>query len=78
MIVAQIAPDTKLDFDRQQVTMDEVLQAVLEPVGLKYVVAGPTIGDCAAAGREPGSAADSRMTFRTWPATTNRRRRSPN
>ena len=40
MIVAQIAPDTSLDFDRQQVTIDEVLQAVLEPAGLKYSVAG--------------------------------------
>jgi hypothetical protein len=39
MLVAHIAPDTSLDFDRQQVTIDEVLQTVLEPVGLKYSVA---------------------------------------
>jgi hypothetical protein len=41
--VAQIALDTKLDLDRQQVTIGQVLQAVLEPVGLKYVVEGRQI-----------------------------------
>ncbi len=43
MLVARIAPDTKLDFDRKQVTIGQVLQAVLEPVGLKYVVEGRQI-----------------------------------
>jgi hypothetical protein len=43
MLVAQIALDTKLDLDRQQVTIGQVLQAVLEPVGLKYVVEGRQI-----------------------------------
>jgi len=38
MLVAQIPADTRLEFNQQQVTMEEVLQTALEPVGLTHVV----------------------------------------
>ncbi len=43
MLVAQISLGTTLDLDGRQVTMDEVLQAALEPVGLKHVITGQQV-----------------------------------
>ena len=77
MFVAQISPDTKLDLQQRGVTVGQMLQAAMEPVGLKFteeggqIVIGPQANVNQESSRSP-------MTFPILPAPTNRCRPSPN